>query len=526
LRTDGAYLRTNDAYLRTDGAYLRTDGAYLRTDGASVHTGDATGSPHKSSGYPNKSSVHPNKSSVHPNKSSVHPNKAPGSRHKSSGTARAVQARTTAHGWNVAAVFGILKGMKVWLKLLSCAIVGVILGMALPLGENGLLTYAIEFLSQIALRIGRYIAPPLVLFSLTVAIHRLRQAGKFWSLVGKSFLMILATTALVLTFGVGVTRLFFSSGRIPIIVENSAEVAPLNPEQSAFELFPSNMLSVPAGNGLFLLPLGLFAFFLAIGFSYDKAYSKPLVSLCDSLSRIFFHIAAFFSELLGIVVIVLASYYAWQYRLTLTSGVFSGLVRLLLIITLSLSFVVFPLLLYLFHHEKRRTPWKKLYGSLGPAIAAFFSGDINFALPVLIIHNKENLGVNRRVNAVVPLLYTAIGRAGSAMVAAVSFIVILQSYSSLEIGFGQIMQIWGRAFLLSLMLGRNSGDGAIVALATLCLWAPEGFKTGYLILRPIGFLLVACATLIDCMAAAIGSYAIARISPFRPSDEKSVKRFI
>jgi Na+/H+-dicarboxylate symporter len=416
--------------------------------------------------------------------------------------------------------------MKIWVKLFFGAVIGVVLGMALPFQENSLLARAIEFLPQLALRIGRYVAPPLVVFSLTVAIHRLRLEGRFWSLVGKSFLMILATTAVILTFGMGLARLLFHGGRIPIIVENAAEIAPLAPEQSVLELFPSNMLSVLAGNGLFLFPLSIFAFFLAIGLSYDKTHSKPLLSLCDSLSRIFFHIAAFFSEILSAVVIVLAAYYAWQYRLVLTKGIFSGLIRLLLVITLSLSFVVLPLLLYLFRPRKKLTPWKKLYGSLGPAIAAFFSGDINFTLPVLFLHTKENLGVNRRVNTVVPLLYTTIGRAGSAMVAAVSFVVILQSYSSLEIEFEQIAQIWGRAFLLSLMLGRNSGDGAFAALATLCLWAPEGFKTGYLILKPIGFFLIACATLIDCMAATLGTYAIACSGPDHPSDEKSFKRFI
>jgi Na+/H+-dicarboxylate symporter len=415
--------------------------------------------------------------------------------------------------------------MKIWVKLFSGAVVGVFLGMALPFQENSLLAHAIGFLSQLALRIGRYVAPPLVVFSLTVAIHELRQQGRFWSLVGKSLLMILGTTAIVLTFGIGATRLLFPNGRIPIIVENAAEVAPLVPEQAAFELFPSNMLAVLAGDGLFIFPLCIFAFFMAIGLSCDKNYAKPVLSLFDSLSRIFFHIATFFSEILGLIVIVLAAYYAWQYRMVLTKGVFSGLVRLLLIITLSLSFLVLPLLLYLFRPQKRLTPWKKVYGSLGPAIAAFFSGDINFTLPILFLHNKENLGVNRRVNTVSPLLYATIGRAGSAMVAAVSFIVILQSYSSLEITFDQITQIWVRALLLSLMLGRNSGDGAFVALAALCLWAPEGFKTGYLILKPIGFFLIACATLIDCMAAMLGSYAVARTN-LDFSDEKSVKHFI
>jgi Na+/H+-dicarboxylate symporter len=415
--------------------------------------------------------------------------------------------------------------MKVWVKLFTGAVLGIVLGFVLPFEENGMLANAVEFLSRFALRIGRYVAPPLVVFSLTVTIYELRQQGKFWHLVGKSLLIILATSVIVLTFGIGAARLFFSNGRIPIIVENAAEITPLSAEQTVIELFPSNMLSVLSGDGLFILPLCIFAFFMAIGLTCDKNYARPVVSFFDSLSRIFFHIAAFFSEILGLVIIILAAYSAWQYRLVLTRGIFSGFTRFILAITLSLSFIVLPLFLCLFRRQKKLRLWTKVYGSLGPAIAAFFSGDINFTLPVLFLHGKENLGMNRQVNTVSPLLYTMIGRSGSAMIAAVSFIVILQSYSSLEITFDQIMQIWARAFFLSLMLGRNSGDGAFTALAALCLWTQEGFETGYLILKPISFLLIACATLIDCMAAILGSYAIARITP-DASTEKSIKHFI
>jgi Na+/H+-dicarboxylate symporter len=415
--------------------------------------------------------------------------------------------------------------MKVWVKLLTGAILGVVLGFVLPFEESPQFVNAIAFLSQLALRVGRYVAPPLVVFSLTVAIYELRQQGQFWQLVGKSLLVMLATSVIVLSFGIGAVRLFFANGRIPIIVESTADITLLSAEQSAFELFPSNMLSVLAGDGIFIFPLCIFAFFMAIGLICDKNHAKPVLSFFDSLSRIFFHIAAFFSEILGVVIIVLAAYSAWQYRLVLTKGIFSNLIRLILGITLVLSFVVLPLFFCLFHQRKRFTFWTKVYGSLGPAIAAFFSGDINFTLPVLFLHGKENLGINRHVNTVSPLLYTTLGRSGSAMIAAVSFIVILQSYSSLEITFEQIVQIWLYALFLSLMLGRNSGDGAFAALAALCLWRQEGFETGYLILKPISFFIIACATLIDCMAAMLGSCAIARITP-DASTEKSIKHFI
>jgi Na+/H+-dicarboxylate symporter len=415
--------------------------------------------------------------------------------------------------------------MKVWVKLLTGAVLGCVLGFALPFEGSGVLADAIEFLPRLALRIGRYVAPPLIVFSLSVAIYELRLRGQFWRLLGKCVLIILATSVIVLTFGIGAARFFFANGRIPIIVESVTEIAPLAAEQSAFEVFPSNMLSVLVGDGLFILPLCIFAYFMAIGFTCDKNHARPVLTFFDSVSRVFFHIAAFISELLGFVIIVLAAYFAWQYRLLLDKGIFSSFIKLLFGITLSLAVVVLPLFLCLFRQRKKLSPWMKVYGSLGTAIAAFFSGDINFTLPVLFIHGKENLGVNRQVNAVAPLLYTIIGRSGSAMIAAVSFLVILQSYSSLEISFDQVMQIWIRALFLSLMLGRNSGDGAFAALAALCLWTQGGFETGYLILKPISFLLIACATLIDCMAAALGSYAIARITP-DAYIEKSVRHFI
>jgi Na+/H+-dicarboxylate symporter len=415
--------------------------------------------------------------------------------------------------------------MKIWVKLLTGAVLGIVLGFTLPFEESRMLAGAIEFLPRLALRIGRYVAPPLIVFSLSVAIYELRLQGRFWRLLGKCVLIILATSVIVLTFGIGVARLFFSNGRIPIIVESAAEIVPLSAEQSALEVFPSNMFSVLSGDGLFILPLCVFAFFMAIGFACDKNHAKPVLSFFDSVSRVFFHIAAFVSELLGFFIIVLAAYSALQYRLLLAKGIFSAFIKLLFGITLALVFVVLPLLLYLFRRQERLSPWTKVYGSLGPAIAAFFSGDINFTLPVLFLHGKENLGMNRQTNTVVPLLYTIIGRSGSAMIAAVSFLVILQSYSSLEITFDQVMQIWIRALFLSLLLGRNSGDGAFAALATLCLWTQGGFETGYLILKPISFLLISCATLIDCMAAMLGSYAIARITPDAYT-EKSVRHFI
>jgi Na+/H+-dicarboxylate symporter len=165
-----------------------------------------------------------------------------------------------------------------------------------------------------------------------------------------------------------------------------------------------------------------------------------------------------------------------------------------------------------------------LYGSLGPAIAAFFSGDINFTLPVLLRHTKENFGVRRRSNVVSLSLFSSFCRAGSAMVAVVAFIFIYKSYSRIPIGSSVVMSIGIRAFLISFLLARHPGDGAYTALAVLCLGYGQGFEAGCLIIKPMAFYLIAVGTFLDVMIAAFSTYAIARLNGY--IEEKSMKHFV
>jgi Na+/H+-dicarboxylate symporter len=233
-------------------------------------------------------------------------------------------------------------------------------------------------------------------------------------------------------------------------------------------------------------------------------------------------VAAFFSEILSPVLIVIAAYWAVRYQGVLRTGEFRGLIFLLGIFSAVLGFGILPLFLYFI--KPKTNPWAILYGSLGPGIAAFFSGDINFTLPVLLRHVKENLGARRRSNTISLALFATFGRAGSAMVAAVSFIVIIKSYSSLGITMTDVMSIGLRALAVSFLLARHPGDGAYTALAVLCLGYGRGFEAGYLILKPLAFYLIAVGTFLDVMISAFASYALAKVSGFQ--EEKSVRHFI
>jgi Na+/H+-dicarboxylate symporter len=409
--------------------------------------------------------------------------------------------------------------MKVWVKLLIGSILGIMLGFLVP--ENQRLTEVLVWLEQFVIRIGRYALIPVLVFSLTIAVYELRQDGKFWPLILKNFLLIAGVTVVVILAGVFVT-LSFTPDRIPILVEERTDAVRLDIGGNIHALFPFNMLSVLAGDGVYLFPVCVFAFFFGMGLSYDRNYSKPVIAFVDSLSRIFYHIAAFFIEILGFIIIVLSCYWAVRFREALRADVFHDLIVLLAVLALVLGFGILPPSLYFF--TRKINPWAVLYGSLGPAFSAFFSGDINFTLPVLLRNSKENLGIRRRSGTVSLALFGTFCRAGSAMVAAAAFIVIITSYSTLEITRTEIFSICIRAFAVSFLLAGYPGNGAYIALAVLCLGYGRGFEAGYLILKPLMFYLIAIGTFLDAMIASFASYACARMSGF--VEEKSVGKYI
>jgi Na+/H+-dicarboxylate symporter len=400
------------------------------------------------------------------------------------------------------------------------------IGFLLPSGNQSVMS-AFEWMEKLALGIGRYAVIPVLVFSLTIAVYELRMDDQFWRMILKNFMLIIAASVIVIFLGIVVTVIFLPNDpekfRIPFETVVQIEKLNLGVETSILETFPSNMFSVLTGNGDFLFPVCVFAFFLGIGLNYDRNYSKPVISLIDSLSRISYHIASFFSEIIGFILIVLSAYWAVQFNHMLQAKVFLNFVIMLGVFAIVLCFGILPMFLYLI--KPKVNPWLVLYGSLGPAITAFFSGDINFTIPVLQRHLKENFGVRRRSSSLSMTLFATFCRCGSAMVAAAAFIVIIRSYSYLTISSIDLFTIGIYAFAFSFLLARHPGSGAFIALAALCAIYGNGeYRAGYLILKPIAFYLVAIGTFIDVMLNAFGSFILARTNAF--IEEKNLVHFI
>jgi Na+/H+-dicarboxylate symporter len=181
---------------------------------------------------------------------------------------------------------------------------------------------------------------------------------------------------------------------------------------------------------------------------------------------------------------------------------------ILLINTGIILFGIYPALLYLF--GKRENPYKWLYAVIGPAITAFLSRDVYFTLASLTKHGKESLGIPRRIGSATFPFFAMFGRAGTAMVTAVSFVVILTSYSSLGITFAQFLWVLIFSFLFSFTLAIVPGMGVFVALSSMCALYGRGIEEGYLILGAVMPILISFGVLLDVITSAFASLLIAK----------------
>ncbi len=394
--------------------------------------------------------------------------------------------------------------MKIWIKYLAGILIGLAFALISPLNNPGF-NEAVNFLTDLAVQIGRYALYPVLFFSFTLAVFEMRESRSLLRLGIISTGVISITTFSLTVIGL-IAVLIRNPSRIPIMVEGSAESSSLGIGESLLQLFPSSAFSV-FSNGLFILPLCIFAGFLGAGCAVDKLAAKATLNLFDSLSRVVYAVLSFFVDIIAIGMIAIAVWWGMEMRTMLNMKVFGDFIMLLSVLFLIIALGVYPLALRLI--APKVNPYRVLYGSIASILAAFFSTDANMTLPIMLRHVNESLGVKRRISSITLPVFSLFARAGTAMVVTVSFIIILKSYSSMGISFQDMVWLMGVSMLFSVLLGRFPAGGAYLALAAVCTLYGRGFESGYLILKPAAFFICAIATALDTLTAIMGTYLIA-----------------
>lgn len=394
--------------------------------------------------------------------------------------------------------------MKLWIKYLIGALFGAVFAFILPLG-NEQVAAAVSFVTEIVVRFGRYMVVPVVFFTAVIAFNRLRDTKMLFK-TGIWTGGVIVASSLILTVTGLLSILIVKLPRIPITVETVSESASLGVGDLIKSLLPYSAFET-LNNGSFILAAFFFAMLVGTASTADPVLFKPVTQLADSLSKLMYNISVIFTEFLSVGMVAVLCSWTIQFRGVLTSGVFAPLILMLLVDFIFIAGVVYPLIIRYLCHDPH--PYRILYASVCSIVTAFFSGDTNLVLQLNMRHGKESLGVRRRINGVVHPLFSIFARGGSALVTAISFIVIWRSYSSLSIPFTDILWITAVSFGISFLLGGFPAGGAFVSISVLCMLYSRGFENGFLLLKPAAPIICSFAAAFDALTAIFGSYIIA-----------------
>ena len=409
--------------------------------------------------------------------------------------------------------------MKVWIKYLIGLALGLLAAFILPT-ENAAFASAVAFLTELFIRVGRYVVVPLLFTSAIVAVNKLRSS----KLLLKTTLLtvlIIVLSSLILTFVGLISILIVKLPRIPITVDVATDAFNLDVKGLILSLFPYSGFDA-LREGSFLLVSLVFAFIIGWESASEETAFKPVFALSDSFSNLFYNIANFFTEIMAILCIAIVCYWTMDFRTVIEPGIFTPMVIMFLVDFVIVAGIIYPLILRFVCHDPH--PYKVLYASLAPLILSFFSGDSNLVIPLANRHLRDSLGIRRRCRGFTYPMFSIFARGGAALVSTISFILIWRSYSSLSIPVTDILWIFGLSFGLSFLLGGIPSVGAFVLLTIICSKYARGFETSVLLLKPASMIICSFAALFDTLTAMVGSYIVAVKT--KTIDHHSITHFI
>ena len=410
--------------------------------------------------------------------------------------------------------------MKTPYRYLIGIAVGLIAGFLLPATEA--ITGVVDILAELSLRLGRYMVLPLVFFSLPVAVTRLRREGVLGTVLSRTALYALATSAALTAIGTLFAWLV-GFGRIAVIPGTAPEIEVVRLMDLLRRILTFNSFGALVGDPSFLLPLVLPAFLIGWHLHHDREIAEPTFNLFDSVSRILYRINSYFLILMPGLLAVLTVSTTLEARAVVEFRRFLPMAGVLLGVAVVLIGGIYPLVLWL--SGNRRSPWKDLAGMSGALLGAMVSGSPLFNYGNLTRHLKENLNVRRNTAALAAPAYLMFARGGTALIASFAMLTIVRSYSSLEITLFQAAWTALFSFLISFALPATPQGGLVAALMILGGLYGRGLDDGWLILVPVLPVLGMIATVIDTATGAVLILIINRRAGLEEPDMVSGVRF-
>ncbi|MGD1916059.1 MAG: dicarboxylate/amino acid:cation symporter [Phycisphaerales bacterium] len=336
---------------------------------------------------------------------------------------------------------------------------------------------SVDFLGDLFMRCLRFIAVPIVLFSLIVGVSSLNNIAKLSRIGGKTIGIYLVTTAVAISFGLLLANIVRPGNFVPqetrdqllltyqAEAEEDQQTAARGQAQSGWErlvnLVPSNPFGAIAGGNM----LQIVVLSLAIGIGLTlvpTARSGPVIAFCEGMTDAIIKLVEILMRtapvaVFALIVIVVAD---------LGLDVLGALLVYSLCVVGGLALmavVVYPLVLKLFTGVGPG----RFYKAIAPAqLLAFSSASSSATLPVTMECVEKRLGVKEEVSSFVLPLGATITKDGTALYQGVAAVFIAQLYS-MNLGLGDQLAIVGTATLASIGTAGVPGAGVVMLVIVL-----------------------------------------------------------
>ncbi|MEM9166966.1 MAG: dicarboxylate/amino acid:cation symporter [Planctomycetota bacterium] len=376
-----------------------------------------------------------------------------------------------------------------------------------------------DFLGDLFMNGLRFIAVPIVLFSLAAGVASLNDTAKVGRIGAKTIAIYLVTTAVAISIGllaanvIGPGTGFSEEVRDQLAATEQANAetrigsAEAQKARSTWDIlldiFPRNPFgAMAAGNTLQVVVTGLL-----IGVALTlipKKDADPVMRFFDGMTKVTIKIVE--------LVLLIAPYAVFALIVIVIADLGIEVLRQLVVYCLTailglaiMMFAVYPAVLRVF------TPvsYRRFFKAISPAqLLAFSSSSSGATMPVTMECVEKRLGVKEDITSFVIPVGATINMDGTALYQGVAAVFIAQMYA-MNLGFADQLTIVMTATLASIGTAAVPGVGIVMLVIVLeSVGIPlEGIAVILGVDRIIDMCRTSCNVTGDCMVAAIVAHS-------------------
>jgi len=386
------------------------------------------------------------------------------------------------------------------------------------------LSGATQFAGDLFIRGLRFIAVPIVLFSLIVGVASLGDPRKLGRIGGKTLMWFIITTMLAAGIGLAfsntvqpggesfvsaakreelaATQQALAAQRIAAGTQVKAEtsvwqevvnVVPANPfaALAGAQMLQVVFLSVVVGVGLTLLP---------------RSKSEPVVKVCDGLRNAFIMLVRLLMATAPYAVFALIAKTVAGLGLDVLAALAVYCVVTIAALATAL-FGLYPAFIWLRTPPGNRVGFARFFRALAPAqLLAFSSSSSAATLPVTMECCRDRLGVSDQITSFVCPLGATINMGGTALYQSIAATFIAQLYG-IPLGLADQVTIIMLATLIA--VGSPGVPGGSIVMMVIVLEAIDVPAEGIAVILAVDRLLDMCRTVVNITGDAAVAAVIA-----------------